>query len=214
MAIAERAALAGGAVLMDRFGGTASGIASKSSATDPVSDADRASEAAIRAVIAAERPDDALLGEEGGEQAGSGGDGLRWVVDPLDGTVNYLFGLPAWSVSIACEDAAGVLVGVVFDPTRDEIVSRGPGGGALLGDVPLRVRPPADPALALVATGFSYAADVRERQAALTARVLPFVRDLRRVGSAALDLAWTAAGRFDAYLRARRRITGTSPRAP
>lgn len=143
-----------------------------------------------------------MLGEEGGDRGPAAGDGgeLRWVVDPLDGTVNFLFGIPQWAVSIACEDGAGTLAGVVHDPLRCETfaaVRDGParrGGGA-----PLRGSARADLATAMVATGFAYDAGVRGRQAEVAARVLPRVRDLRRMGSAALDLAWTACGRYDAY---------------
>jgi myo-inositol-1(or 4)-monophosphatase len=197
LAVAVEAATAAGALLRERFGGPAAGVASKSSATDMVSDADRRSEALIRERIRAARPDDAILGEEEGAEEGRSG--LRWVVDPLDGTTNYLFGIPQWCVSIACEDASGGLVGVVHDPLRGETFTAVRGAGAFLGDRRLAVSAKADLADALVATGFSYLPEERALAARVLERVLPRVRDVRRAGSAALDLAWTAAGRFDAY---------------
>jgi myo-inositol-1(or 4)-monophosphatase len=127
------------------------------------------------------------------------GEGLRWVVDPLDGTINFLFGIPQWCVSVAVHDEHGGLAGVVFDPLRDEIFAADREGHATLNGTPVTASTQGDLPTALVATGFGYDAGVRERQAAVVARVLPRVRDVRRMGSAALDLAWTAAGRYDAY---------------
>ena len=121
--------------------------------------------------------------------------GLRWVVDPLDGTINYLFGIPQWSVSVACEGH----VGVILDPLRDELFTVRVGEEALLDGEPLRRSQRDDLATAMVATGFGYDTHVRAAQAAVVARLLPQVRDIRRLGSAALDLAWMAAGRYDAY---------------
>lgn len=162
-----------------------------------VTDADRASETLILARIRAARPDDAVLGEETGERAGT--TGVRWIVDPLDGTTNFLYGIPAWCVSIACEDAGGLLAGVVYDPLRDETFAAARGRGATVGDRPVGVSDASDLATALVTTGFSYLASERAIQARMLALVLPRVRDVRRVGSAALDLAWTAAGRADGF---------------
>jgi myo-inositol-1(or 4)-monophosphatase len=123
-----------------------------------------------------------------------------WVIDPLDGTTNYLYGYPAWAVSVALEDADGRLAGVVFDPVADELFAAARGRGATLNDEPIRVREIA-PTLerALVATGFGYDPDRRAMQADVLLRVLPKVRDIRRGGAAAIDLAWVAAGRVDAY---------------
>jgi myo-inositol-1(or 4)-monophosphatase len=129
----------------------------------------------------------------------AGVSGRRWVVDPLDGTVNFLFGIPQWAVSVAVEDAEGALAGVIFDPMRGECWAAERGGPALLDGEPVAASGRKDLATALVATGFGYDARVRERQAAMVARLLPAVRDIRRLGSAALDLAWTAGGRYDAY---------------
>jgi myo-inositol-1(or 4)-monophosphatase len=139
-----------------------------------------------------------VLGEEGGDDAGTSG--VRWIVDPLDGTTNFLFGIPHWAVSVACADAGGELAGVVLDPCRDEEWAATRGGGITLNGLPLPVRRAAPPlAEALVATGFGYEAATRERQAVLAAQVLPNVRDIRRAGSATLDLAWVAGARLDAY---------------
>ena len=169
----------------------------KSTATDMVSDADREAEGAIAELLAAERPDDALLGEEGAGERGSSG--RRWVVDPLDGTTNYLYGFPAWCVSVALEDADGGVAGVVHDPWRGETFRAARGAGAELDGRPIHVRDHADLATALVATGFGYDPERRATQAEVLRRVLPRIRDIRRAGAAALDLAWLAAGRLDGY---------------
>lgn len=190
------AAAAAARELMARFGAGARDVRAKSGPTDLVSEADVAAERAIRRLLAGERPEDAILGEEGGE-TGSGE--LRWVVDPLDGTINFLFGIPAFAVSVACEDQDGTLVGVVLDPVRDERFTATRSGGAFVDEEPIRASARGDLATALVATGFSYDAAVRARQASVVSAVLPRVRDIRRVGAAALDLAWAACGRFDAY---------------
>jgi myo-inositol-1(or 4)-monophosphatase len=197
LAVAEEAARAAGAVLLERFGGRQAPLGSKSSATDPVGEADLAAERAIRELLAVRRPDDGLLGEEGGATDGS--TGLTWIVDPLDGTVNYLFGLPQWAVSVAASDADGGLVGVVLDPERDELWSATRTGPALGDGSPLVASRQTDLGQALIATGFGYDPAVRAVQGETVARLLPRVRDVRRIGSAALDLAWTAAGRFDGY---------------
>jgi myo-inositol-1(or 4)-monophosphatase len=197
--VATLAARTAAAVLVERFGAPSVEVRSKSTPTDLVSEADVAAERALREALAARRPDDAVLGEEGGDRGGGGADALRWVVDPLDGTVNFLFGIPHWCVSVACEDADGTLVGVVLDPLRGETFAATRSGPATLDGTPIAASQRADLATAMVATGFGYDAEVRARQAEVAARVLPRVRDLRRFGSAALDLAWTACGRYDAY---------------
>jgi myo-inositol-1(or 4)-monophosphatase len=187
-----------GAGLRDAFGRLGElAITAKSTPTDLVSEADVATERLIRARLDAARPDDAIMGEEGDDRPGTSG--LRWVVDPLDGTVNFLFGIPQWCVSIACEDDEGVLAGVVYDPMREETWAAARGGDATLNGARVTGSGRTELATALVATGFGYAAEVRESQARVVARLLPRVRDVRRFGSAALDLAWAAAGRFDAY---------------
>ena len=195
--IASEAARAAGDILRERFimrGELV--VRTKSSSTDMVSEADEAAEAAIRRILGARRPDDAILGEEGG-RTGTGE--LEWVVDPLDGTTNFLYGIPAWCVSVAVRDGDGVIAGVVFDPIRDEVFAAERDGIATLNGTALRRDD--DPGLdvSLIGTGFGYDAALRERQAAVAATLLPRVRDVRRVGAAALDLAWTAAGRLDGY---------------
>jgi myo-inositol-1(or 4)-monophosphatase len=162
-----------------------------------VSDADRAAEEAISALLRAERPEDGLLGEEGLSAPGSSG--RRWVVDPLDGTTNYLYRYRAWAVSVALEDADGALVGVVHDALNGETFRASRGGGAELNGAPIRVRDVEDLGRALMATCFGYDPDVRRGQAEVLLRLLPHVRDVRRAGAAALDLCHVAAGRLDGY---------------
>jgi myo-inositol-1(or 4)-monophosphatase len=196
LVVARDAAEAAAVELRQRFG-DAGGVRSKSTPTDLVSDADLAAERAIRSVLAERRPGDSILAEEGGE---SHGGELRWVVDPLDGTINYLFGIPAFAVSIACEDAAGTVAGVVLDPSRDERFEATRSGESTLNGEAFHAPARADALdVAMIATGFGYDANIRARQADVLMRVLPRVRDIRRVGAAALDLCWCACGRFDAY---------------
>jgi myo-inositol-1(or 4)-monophosphatase len=200
--IAAHAARLAGGPLLERFqSGTQREVTSKSTPTDLVSEADLAAERTIRGMLTELRPQDGFLGEESGGESGSSG--LRWVVDPLDGTVNFLFGIPQWCVSVAVQDEAGSLAGAIYDPCRGELFTavrgeppklHGPGGERTLTS-PLRE----DLATAMVSTGLAYDARVRAAQAEVLARLIPHVRDIRRFGSAALDLAWTAAGRFDAY---------------
>jgi myo-inositol-1(or 4)-monophosphatase len=196
--IAAECARAAGELLRERFvAGGEQATGSKSSPTDLVSEADLAAERAIRDLLATRRPGDAILGEEGGET--QAGEGLQWIVDPLDGTVNFLFGVPQWCVSVAVHDDDGALAGAVFDPLRDEIFCAERGGRATLNGTAIGGSECSELGSALVATGFGYESDVRRMQAAVVARVLPEVRDIRRMGSAAADLAWTAAGRYDAF---------------
>jgi myo-inositol-1(or 4)-monophosphatase len=190
--IAVEAARTAGALLLERFGSERV-LATKSTSTDLVSAADLAAEAAIREILAARAPDDAIMGEEGEDTGGTSG--RRWVVDPLDGTVNFLYGLPQWCVSIACEGR----VAAIFDPVLDELFTATADGPARCNGMVLDPSPPEDLAHALVATGFGYDTRRRELQAGVAARVVTQARDIRRGGSAALDLAWTAAGRLDAY---------------
>ncbi len=207
--LAADAARMAGQLLLERVAaGAERDISSKSTPTDLVSEADRASERAIRELLAARRPHDGFVGEEGTSEPGSSG--LRWVVDPLDGTINFLFSIPQWSVSVAVRDETGVLAGAVFDPNRDELFSAVRGGGAAVSQhgrpadtIKLDRRRAqlvrADIPRAMLATGLAYDAHVRAAQARVLARVIPRVRDIRRFGSAALDLCWTALGRYDAY---------------
>jgi myo-inositol-1(or 4)-monophosphatase len=195
--LAERAARAAGDVLMSYYGRPPEGLASKSSETDLVSDADLEAERTVRELLEAERPDDGLLAEEGSDSAGASG--RRWIVDPLDGTINFLYGLPAWAVSVALEDADGLAVGVVHSPVHAETFSGVRGEGARLNGRPLQVREQRRLERAMVATGFSYDVERRAEQAEVVRRLLPAARDIRRAGAAALDLAWLAAGRVDAF---------------
>jgi len=172
-------------------------IETKSSPTDLVSQVDREAERLIVERLRELRPDDALLGEEG--SLGAGTSGVRWVIDPLDGTTNYIYGYPAYAVSIAVEVDGEAQIGVVLDSSAGRMYRAVSGFGALCDDQPIRVREQPDLATALVATGFSYEAAQRERQGAVVARVLGRVRDIRRGGTAALDLCHVAAGHVDAY---------------
>jgi myo-inositol-1(or 4)-monophosphatase len=186
-----------GALLLEGLGGVRTTVDTKSTRTDMVTEMDHASERLIAAALRDARPDDGFLGEEGTSSAGT--TGVRWVFDPLDGTTNYLYGIPAWCVSIAAEVDGSVAVGVVHDPVHAETFTAVRGSGAWCNGQRLRVGGAAELATALVSTGFAYDAAERGRQAALLARVLPAVRDVRRAGAAALDLAWTALGRVDAF---------------
>ncbi|WP_131742201.1 inositol monophosphatase family protein [Actinomadura roseirufa] len=176
-------------------------VQTKSSPTDVVTQMDRSAEALIIERITAARPGDGFLGEEGGTRAG--GSGVRWVIDPIDGTVNYLYDLPDWAVSIAAEVDGVAVAGAVEMPRRGETYTAVRGGGALLhtasGARELRVNSRVPLGEALVATGFGYAAERRARQARVLTGVLPAVRDIRRGGSCCVDLCSLAAGRVDAY---------------
>lgn len=188
-----------GALLLERFEGDRTrGVSAKSTPTDLVSEADLASERAIGARLAVLRPDDGLLGEEGDEREGASG--MRWVVDPLDGTINFLFGIPQWCVSVAVQDRSGATIaGAIFDPCRREMWTAHAAGVPRLNGTPIEGSTANDLATAMIATGLAYDAKVREAQGEVLAKLIPRVRDIRRFGSAALDLAWTAAGRYDAY---------------
>lgn len=210
LATAVDAAVRAGRLLVERWELPVSGRSSKSSSTDEVSDADRASEALIVDAIRRDHPDDEIVSEEGGGVRGRSG--RRWLVDPLDGTINWLYGVPQWCVSVACADGRGPFVGVVHDPVRRELFVAVLGRGAWLrSSAPdatdgepraLAVTAVTDLGLALLADGFSYDPEERREQARREAQIVPVVRDVRRFGSAALDLAWLAAGRLDAYSEA------------
>lgn len=164
---------------------------------NPVTEIDRASEEAIVALLTKHRPNDGLLGEEGSARTS---DGRRWIIDPLDGTVNFVHGVPQVAVSVALYDGKAPLVGVVHDVIRDEVFAAANEQGATLDGRPIRVSEVAEPHRALVATGFPYD---RDKYGAVYAEtvgaVLERVNGLRRTGSAALDFAWIACGRFDGY---------------
>ncbi len=220
--VAVEAARTAGAELLARWRRPLE-VGTKSTPTDPVTEADVNAERAIREVLARRRPADSILGEEGGETAGAPAapspspeknnendsdshshfvfdNPLRWVVDPLDGTVNYMYGLPTFAVSIAVEDANGAaLAGVVLDPVRDELFTATRSGSPLCNGEPIAASTCDTLAHALVGTGFAYEATVRAIQGQVVARVLPVTRDIRRAGAAALDMCSCAAGRLDAY---------------
>ncbi|CAB4882296.1 MAG: inositol monophosphatase [Actinobacteria bacterium] len=203
LVVAREAAQAGAAAVVERIGNHGL-VRTKSSATDPVTEADEAGEAAIRAVLAARRPDDWIVGEEGDDHVGSSN--LRWFVDPLDGTVNFLYGMPQWCVSVAVADGDGPLVGVVLDPCRGEEFAAVRGEMLTFNGAPFvrdGIHTPAgadDPLSGvMLATGLNYDEGVRGLQGEVLARLSPRVRDIRRGGSAALDLCWAAIGRVDAY---------------
>ncbi|WP_394554339.1 inositol monophosphatase family protein [Agromyces sp. MMS24-JH15] len=177
--------------------------ATKSTPTDIVTAVDRDTEALIRRRILEARPDDGILGEEDATRIGT--TGLDWVVDPIDGTVNFLYGIPMWSISIAVVSGSTdpatwtALAGVVANPTTGEVYAASLGGGATRDGEPIRANEDVPADRALVATGFSYSAERRREQGRVAAELLPQIRDLRRLGSAALDLCAVADGRLDAF---------------
>lgn len=178
-------------------------VRTKSTPTDPVTVVDTETERLIRSLLAEARPEETVLGEEGGGSLGAAGE-IVWVVDPIDGTVNFVYGIPAYAVSVAAMRGGRSLAGAVVDVAGGLTYSAGLGAGATVagGDaepIALRCNDIDSVRLALVATGFGYGAARRERQGELVARLLPRVRDIRRIGSAALDLCMVAAGRVDAH---------------
>ncbi|MFD1658667.1 inositol monophosphatase family protein [Streptomyces caeni] len=195
--IALDAATRAGAFLRDGRPEDLGVAATKSSAIDVVTEMDIAAEKLITGLLADRRPQDSLLGEEGASVEGSSG--VQWVIDPIDGTVNYLYGLPSWAISIAARKEGETLVGVVHAPVRGEIFRAVRGQGAFLNDRPVRVRPAPELGLALVSTGFGYLAERKAHQAEVVRWLIPEVRDIRRGGSAAIDLCDVAAGRLDGY---------------
>ncbi|MGH3310899.1 MAG: inositol monophosphatase family protein [Streptomyces sp.] len=195
--LALEAAHRAGALLHDGRPADLGVAATKSSTVDVVTEMDLASEKLITGYLAERRPDDGFLGEEGAETEGSSG--VRWVIDPLDGTVNYLYGLPGWAVSIAAEYEGETVVGVVEAPPRGETFRAALGHGAFRNAQPLRCRPAPPLDQALVGTGFNYVAERRAAQAEVAGQLIPQVRDIRRSGSAAIDLCDVAAGRMDAF---------------
>ncbi len=170
----------------------------KSSDVDPVTEFDRATEQLVVDRIRAARPDDSIIGEEGADHVGTSG--YEWHVDPIDGTVNFVYDLPGWCTSVAVLHGDRPVAGAIYAPTVDELYSAGVGQGATLNNLEISSSTTTDLATSLAATGFSYHRDEhRIEQAARIARVLPHVRDIRRQGSAALDLAYVASGRVDSY---------------
>lgn len=176
-------------------------IDTKSTSSDAVTAMDRGAEDVIVSTILAARPDDAILGEEGGTREGRSG--VRWIIDPLDGTVNYLYRIPMWGVSIAIEVDGVVVVGVVCAPDLDEdyIAVRGKGSWLVRRGRAerLSVRECTDVSVAMAVTGFGYDAERRRRQAQVVAGLIGTVRDVRRLGAAVIDFCWLARGRLDVY---------------
>jgi myo-inositol-1(or 4)-monophosphatase len=200
--LALHAARAAAELVRGRAGRGVVVAATKTSDIDIVTEADRASEALIRELIQERRPDDAFLGEEGVDVRGTSG--VRWIIDPIDGTVNYLYGIPQYAVSIAAELHGQVVAGVVLNvATGTEYVAREQPGGtvvALRDGEAIAVRAPAPLSHRLIGTGYSYDREVRVLQAQALARLIPHVRDIRRLGSCALDLCLVAEGALDGYM--------------
>ena len=201
--IARDTALAAGELAALRRAEGVTVAASKSSPVDIVTEADRETEALIRGLLVDARPGDGFFGEE--STATVGESGLTWVVDPIDGTVNFLYGIPHYAVSIAVVEGEPdpltrrALAACVFNPATGEVYTATEGGGAVLGETPIRVAPAVPLGQALVGTGFAYDSGMRGVQGDLVARLLPGIRDIRRMGTASLDLCAVAAGRLNAY---------------
>lgn len=196
--LASRLALEAGRMVRDgRAADGVSATTTKSSLTDMVTEFDTASEALIVGGITAARPHDGIVGEEGTDTVGTSG--IRWLVDPIDGTTNFMYGLPGYAVSIAACSAEDTEVGVVYVPATDELFTAALGGGATLNGRPIGCGTTTDLSVALVGTGFSYQPERRAVQARRVAAMIPRVRDIRRLGAAAPDLCYVAAGRLDIY---------------
>jgi len=179
-------------------------VESKSTRTDPVTVVDTEAEQLLRDRLAQVRPGEPVLGEEGGGPRGGGDGGVMWVLDPIDGTVNFVYGIPSYAVSVAAQFGGVSVAGAVADVTRALVYSAGRGLGARAVDASgtsetLRCNPIDDLSMALVGTGFGYSPSRRAAQATVLAKILPNVRDVRRIGSAALDLCMVASGALDAY---------------
>ncbi|HSJ19921.1 MAG TPA: inositol monophosphatase family protein [Nocardioidaceae bacterium] len=196
--LARSVALEAAALVRQRRRAGVEVAATKSSPVDVVTEADRAAEELIYSRLTRARPDDGFLGEEG--YSASSASGVTWVVDPIDGTVNFLYDLPQYAVSIAASRDGEVVAGVVVNVASGEVFAASRGDGATLDGRPVRVREVVPLDQSLVATGFNYVREVRTLQAAAVARMLGSVRDVRRLGSAALDLCALAAGRLDGYV--------------
>lgn len=190
----------GAADVVRRTARAGAAVSVKSTRTDLVTEADTVAERWLVDRIAQARPHDAVLGEEGGARAGDSG--VRWVLDPIDGTVNFVLGIPQYAVSVAAEQDGVVVAGAVCNVATAELFHAHRGGGAFLHDAPLSGPRPVDVGRAVVGTGFAYTAQRRRRQAAVVAGLLPEIADIRRLGAASLDLCAVAAGRLDGYFEA------------
>lgn len=203
LSVARAVALEAGALIVEARRGAVSVAAAKSSSVDVVTQVDRDAESLIRGRLAELRPGDGFFGEESGAEQGT--TGLTWVVDPIDGTVNFLYGIPHYAVSIAVVEGEPdpqswrALAGVVVNPASGELYTATAGGGAHLDAQPLRVAEATSLEQSLLATGFAYRAETRAEQGAAVAQLLTRVRDIRRMGTASLDLCAVAAGRVNAY---------------
>lgn len=202
VALALRLASSAGSLLLEGLHRTRERIGTKSSVTDLVTEMDQASEQLIVAGIVAARPDDGIVGEEGTDRPGTSG--VNWIIDPLDGTTNYVYAHPGFAVSIAAArtdpetGAAQVVAGVVVDPVHAETYMAVRGGGATCNGAAIRCSAETDLGKALVATGFSYDPARRRHQAEVVSHLMPHIRDIRRMGAAAVDLCSVACGRVDA----------------
>ncbi len=188
---------AGALARQGRLAGESLGEHTKSSATDVVTEYDRAAEQVIVAAIRRDRPDDAIVGEEGAAQPGT--TGYEWHVDPIDGTTNFVYDLPTWTCSVGVVHDGVPVAGAVYAPMLDELYAGAVGAGATLNARPITPSTVTDPAMALVATGFAYRAETRAAQARRVAFLADKVRDFRRFGAASYDLCLVASGRVDAY---------------
>ncbi len=173
-------------------------LTSKSTAIDIATQMDVASEKLIVNAILAARPDDGIIGEEGADRVSTSG--YTWVIDPVDGTVNYFYGLPGWNISIAVKDSQGTVAGVVHAPTIDATWHATRGGGAFLNNLPISCNEPIELNRALIATGFAYELKDRINQLDLVNQLVPKIRDIRRMGAAATDLCCVATGMVDGYI--------------
>lgn len=203
-AIAAKIAHTAGHRILELREAGVSVAATKSSINDFVTEADHECERIIVAAINEARPDDAIIGEEGTEISGTSG--ITWVLDPIDGTTNYLHNLPVYAVSIAATvvdeaayaDGRRAVAGVVYAPRTDELFEAWHGGGARLNGQAIHISGAQDLATALIATGFGYTVERKQEQLEMLVRILPKIRDIRRIGSAAYDLCMLASGRVDA----------------
>ena len=198
LVLAESIAIKAGELLVNRP--SKFELDQKSGVFDFATQMDHESEKLIVAEILTARPDDGLIGEEGANRESKSG--VTWVIDPIDGTVNYLYDIPGWCISIAAKDKDGGLVGVVYSPATQSLWKASRGGGAFLNGSPIKCNDPVSLDRALVGSGFAYDIEKRKIQAALVARLLPQIRDLRRLGACAVDICHVASGSLDAYFEA------------
>ncbi len=200
LTLATRLATTAGTTVTDMRSTAVASATTKSSPTDPVTAADQRAEEIIVAGILEARPSDAIVGEEGADRTGDSG--VVWYIDPIDGTTNYLYGIPAYGISIAAEVDGVMVAGVVYNPAAGELYAAAAGAGATCNGHSISATAGREVSSALIATGFGYLSDRRRVQAEVVAAMLPSVRDIRRFGSAALDLCAVASGRVDAYFEA------------